>query len=174
MDAAKDGVKISEKIISQLHQKFGGNMMAKLIDITGKRFGRLVVIERSKKCDKRKHTYWICKCDCGNEKVISREHLIHETTKSCGCLGKEVKRITIKKNIKKFIDNPNATSRNQSTGIKNIRYAPNQGFACYEVSIIRENNKYRQYFSTLREAERAKEYVLKRYKKGVPNWYGKL
>lgn len=144
--------------------------MAKVIDITGQRFGRLVVIDRSKKRDKRRNTYWICKCDCGNEKVINKTYLLRKHTRSCGCLRKELQ----KDRVKKFIDNPKATSRNISTGIKNIRYAPNQGFACYEVSIIRENIQYRQYFPTLREAERAKQYVLDRYKKGISNWYQKL
>lgn len=31
-------------------------------------------------------TQWLCKCDCGNEKIISRECLINGDTKSCGCL----------------------------------------------------------------------------------------
>ena len=34
-------------------------------DLTGKRFGRLVVIEDAG-LDKHSHRVWKCKCDCGN------------------------------------------------------------------------------------------------------------
>lgn len=34
-------------------------------------------------------TTWLCKCDCGNEKVVKRAGLVNGTTKSCGCLHKE-------------------------------------------------------------------------------------
>ncbi|KSU00915.1 hypothetical protein LKF24_0428 [Lactococcus lactis subsp. lactis] len=61
-----------------------------------------------------------------------------------------------------------------STGIKNISYKPEQGIACFVVNIIRDKRKYSQYFPTLKEAERAKEYVLSRYKKGISNWNEKL
>lgn len=65
--------------------------MPKLIDITGKRFGRLVVIKRinSDKWDKPK---WLCKCDCKCEKeiIVSSGNLRMGHTKSCGCLRKEI------------------------------------------------------------------------------------
>lgn len=44
-------------------------------DITGVRFGRLVVVEKtgSKKSRKRgSKSLWLCKCDCGNEKIVLR------------------------------------------------------------------------------------------------------
>lgn len=41
---------------------------------------------------KKKRSYWLCKCDCGNDIVVSIGHLRNGHTKSCGCL-KKVKRI---------------------------------------------------------------------------------
>jgi len=43
-----------------------------LIDITGIRFGRLVVMERAtKKVSKsNKKAYWLCRCDCGKQVVV--------------------------------------------------------------------------------------------------------
>lgn len=57
----------------------------KRINLTGKRFGRLTVIsfdESSKK--------WLCKCDCGNQKLVGRCHLMDGHSRSCGCLNSEI------------------------------------------------------------------------------------
>lgn len=61
-----------------------------LNNLIGKRFGRLIVIERAEN-DKNNKARWLCRCDCGNEKIISRHDLTKSgrTTKSCGCLWKE-------------------------------------------------------------------------------------
>lgn len=56
----------------------------KFKDLTGKRFGRLVVIHRAE--DRNDRTQWLCKCDCGGERTTSSVCLIKGTTKSCGCL----------------------------------------------------------------------------------------
>ena len=57
-------------------------------DITGKRFGRLVVIKRVGK--KRSFALWLCKCDCGNFNEVTSRSLINGNSKSCGCLSREV------------------------------------------------------------------------------------
>ena len=63
--------------------------MGNFIDKTGKRFGRLIVIERSGS-DKWGNSMWLCRCDCGTEKVIRGEKLNSGQTKSCGCLMREL------------------------------------------------------------------------------------
>jgi len=40
--------------------------------------------------DKEK-SYWLCKCDCGNEIVVIGNNLKRGTTNSCGCLAKELR-----------------------------------------------------------------------------------
>jgi hypothetical protein len=66
----------------------------KLIDLTGMRFGRLVVINFSKRDGKS--SYWNCICDCGNEHIVRSDVLRKGISKSCGCLQIELlrKRIT--------------------------------------------------------------------------------
>ena len=65
--------------------------MGSLIDLTGKRFGKLVVIQkvgsriRGIKC-KVKTPLWKCKCDCGNVSEVKRDHMMKGHIKSCGCL----------------------------------------------------------------------------------------
>jgi len=61
--------------------------MSKLIDLTGKRFGRLTVLERDTTV--KGTPVWICKCDCGTIKKIRGLHLKNGVTLSCGCLNKE-------------------------------------------------------------------------------------
>lgn len=54
-----------------------------LIDISGRRYGRLVVLRRSGTCYPIR---WNCKCDCGNTKVVRGTELKCGNTKSCGCI----------------------------------------------------------------------------------------
>lgn len=63
--------------------------MGKAIDLTGQRFGRLVVVCRAEKLY-GKQSAWLCKCDCGNEKVVAAQSLRSGATTSCGCYHKEV------------------------------------------------------------------------------------
>ena len=55
--------------------------------LTGMRFGKLTVIKQVPNPDgnKNKRTYWLCKCDCGNEKAVWVKYLNNGSTKSCGC-----------------------------------------------------------------------------------------
>lgn len=54
----------------------------------GEVFGRLTVIER--RPDRRSIKYYLCQCVCGNTKAIAGTSLIKETSRSCGCLQKDV------------------------------------------------------------------------------------
>lgn len=56
----------------------------KAIDLTGRRFGRLCVKEKSLTPYK-----WICECECGNKKEVWMYSLINGVTKSCGCISIE-------------------------------------------------------------------------------------
>lgn len=70
--------------------------MTRFIDLTGQKFGRLTVIKRADvKLKRGEAVRWVCKCDCGNTKIISRNSLCSHHTKSCGCLNKE-KRVSNK------------------------------------------------------------------------------
>ena len=71
--------------------------MAKLKDLTGLKFNRLTVIKlhhtqkifrKNKQIYENKY-YWLCKCECGNEKVIEGSYLRNNRIKSCGCLLSE-------------------------------------------------------------------------------------
>lgn len=61
------------------------------IDMTGQRFGRLLVVGFAGRASYRT-AKWLCRCDCGVEKVFFRPALMSGTTNSCGCLQRETAR----------------------------------------------------------------------------------
>lgn len=58
--------------------------MSKFIDITGKRYNNLVVVERMKNAPNGV-TVWKCICDCGNTTIVRGSNLKNGSVKSCGC-----------------------------------------------------------------------------------------
>jgi hypothetical protein len=67
-------------------------MGKKLVDLTGQRFGRLMVIGQAPSVITDANVYrtmWHCQCDCGNKAVVGGENLKMGITKSCGCLRRE-------------------------------------------------------------------------------------
>lgn len=61
--------------------------MPPLKDLTGQRFGRLIVVERD---TSRNGVYWLCRCDCGKTVSVRAYNLTSSSTKSCGCLNNEL------------------------------------------------------------------------------------
>lgn len=77
-----------------------------MVDLSNKRFGRLVVLEYAGK------TVWKCRCDCGNYKLVTAGHLKDGHTKSCGCLknkyrAKNKRLLSIWRNMLERCDNEN-------------------------------------------------------------------
>ena len=70
-----------------------------LIDLTGRRFGRLTVLRRSGTYHYKRggsdHTcpLWLCRCDCGAEAEILGNNLRAGRSRSCGCLRSETSRM---------------------------------------------------------------------------------
>ena len=66
--------------------------MSSVKDKTGMRFGRLTVISRAgdRFANGKRLIMWLCKCDCGNYKVIRSGNLKKgSSTRSCGCYKRE-------------------------------------------------------------------------------------
>lgn len=66
--------------------------MREMIDLTGKKFGRLTVVgldHRKKRKNGGHDIYWLCNCDCGNSAVVLGSSLRYGDTRSCGCLNRE-------------------------------------------------------------------------------------
>lgn len=64
--------------------------MSKINDLTGKKFGRLIVLERGlNDSSKRKRVRWQCRCECGKQVLVLSTNLIQGYIRSCGCLNKD-------------------------------------------------------------------------------------
>ena len=58
-------------------------------DLSGQRFSRLLVIERSVDGKDGKPMF-LCRCDCGNKSIVKSQNLRGGTTTSCGCYVREI------------------------------------------------------------------------------------
>lgn len=62
--------------------------MAKSKDLVGKTYGRLTVTEKSGSV--KGQVNWLCRCECGNTKIVPTASLNFGNTRSCGCIQKEI------------------------------------------------------------------------------------
>lgn len=104
------GNQINVPIVS-LTQKWRGSCGCllggtKCQNLVGKKFGRLTVLKSVGRLpypmDKNHKTQpaWECLCDCGKKVIKISRALLHDKTKSCGCLQKEIGSINGRKNVK--------------------------------------------------------------------------
>ena len=71
--------------------------MSRLKNLTGQRFGRLVVVSRASDYvtpKGQRKTRWLCNCDCGKEHITTATNLQTGKTQSCGCWSNEDRRRT--------------------------------------------------------------------------------
>lgn len=87
---------LSHTIDTQPFKPFVPDPRGHMKMLTGKRFGRLLVVSIYNKV--KRHVYWLCLCDCKNWTVVAGSNLIKESkpTRSCGCLHKELQRASVK------------------------------------------------------------------------------
>lgn len=60
--------------------------MGKMIDLTGRTFGRLKVLYRYHENDKHGKAQWMCECSCGQQVIVLGNNLRQKLSKSCGCV----------------------------------------------------------------------------------------
>lgn len=83
----REGSLVSTGLISSCGCLWDESQAARRKDLSGKRYGRLVVLSRIDNTDRSR---WNCKCDCGNIKDVDQAKLINGETRSCGCLRAEL------------------------------------------------------------------------------------
>lgn len=66
--------------------------MGFVIDLIGKKFGRLKVVSQVEKRTVARQVKWSCICDCGKSTIVLGNKLKRGHTKSCGCLADENRR----------------------------------------------------------------------------------
>lgn len=74
--------------------------MGKFVDLSGNRFGKLTALRIEEK--RGNYYYYLCRCDCGNMKIVRGTNLKDGSIRSCGCLADESKRNNHKKKLNSY------------------------------------------------------------------------
>lgn len=72
-----------------MQRKFYVRSGRPVLNLTGNRYGRLVVIgpaEPNIRGNGYSRSRWLCRCDCGKEKIVMEDNLVRGHTRSCGCM----------------------------------------------------------------------------------------
>ena len=64
--------------------------MSNAVDLTGRRFGRLVVVGFAPNLSSPGRKYYFCRCYCGKTKAVRYDGLLSGAVVSCGCYKREV------------------------------------------------------------------------------------
>ncbi len=148
-------------------------MAQKTTDLTGKRFGRWLVIKRINHKDHRNKYRWECLCDCGNTKEVRSDTLLAGVSRSCGCLRDEI----LHNHAYKSINNLTGQKFGNLLVLRKAKYRPKsiKGSVCWlclcdcgsfvilpSHSLSSGNTKscgcYRKNFRILHGQSRTKEY----------------
>lgn len=114
------------------------------IDITGQRFGRLVVIERVLRHSANGNACWCCRCDCGNEVVVDVQRLRTGVTRSCGCLRQELvrKRALTNEAFRKTQGNVDALKNSSGVFLCSIKRTRRNHTGIVGVSFDKQSGRY--------------------------------
>jgi len=130
-------------------------------DITGQRFGRLEVLEKT---DARSgcNIVWKCLCSCGNICHVSGVKLRNGHTQSCGCKHDETARKTMLqlRETRPYVDGTDVyliskmtVRKDNKTGTRGVHW--DKGSGCYRAMITFKNKTYG--LGRYRDLEKAKE-----------------
>ncbi len=81
------------------------SMVQKFIDLTGRKFGRLLVTRMHERRASNGSVRWFCKCDCGTERVYEIGNAKRDG--SCGCIASERLAKTFSSRLENYIPEPN-------------------------------------------------------------------
>lgn len=87
--------------------------MRKRLDLTGQRYGKLTVLRPAESIGT--YTFWVCRCDCGQETVVRTSNLRGGRTKSCGCQRRTA--VAEKARIRSM-------NKNNTSGVSGVEWLP--------------------------------------------------
>src|SRR5699024_11157121 len=89
---------------------------ANLNDLTGQRFGRLLVTERAGTA-KGRHVLWACACECGGSVDVAASNLVRGNSRSCGCIRAEISELAAARTPKRRAPAVRAWPRVAAAGV---------------------------------------------------------
>lgn len=128
-------------------------------DLTGQIFGRLTVIKYYGINKNRSHC-WLCKCECGNERVATHSNLKKGFTQSCGCLRKEAMSDKMKKQLNNWWQDEEY--REKQNEMKKEMWQDEE----YREKMIKKGEEHPCYNQSLTEEDRQD----RRLQEGYNNW----
>ena len=123
--------------------------MAKFLDLTGKRFGKLTVVKRGQ--TKSNHVRWECACDCGNTTESRVDALRNGTAKSCGCLHNEEMRLRLKKHGHSTREKRTRTYQSWNMMMDRCNNTKNPSYKHYGERGIRVCERWHEYENFLKD-----------------------
>lgn len=81
-------ISVSQSALQSNNTKSCGHLNFLRENIIGKKYNRWTVLEYIN--NKNNKSYYLCQCECGTKKEIERSKLVSGSSKSCGCLRKEI------------------------------------------------------------------------------------
>lgn len=147
------------------------NQGGRFEDLTGRRFGRLTVLEAAplEKPDGGAKTGWRCRCECGNEIVIPRRALVSSGTQSCGCLIGEQARKRVSHDVGHFagtsvsaIRPERGANSNSKSGVKGVYWSNREQCWIAKITFQRKDITIGR-FSTKEAAKKARKQAEERY-----------
>lgn len=134
------------------------------LDLTAKRFGKLVAVKYSH--FENDGAYWVCKCDCENETVVLVANLTRGNTTSCGCNANYTKFAEKARTLKEELRVGNVmvpslyrkTDYNSKTGVKGVTTVKRANRCKYKVTIGIINKRiYGGLYDNVEEATAARK-----------------
>ena len=152
------------------------------IDLTGKRFGRLVAIKPADHSSSKGNLIWLCRCDCGNYIEVDGQRLRRGETRSCGCLRRDQSREVAQTNeqFQKNVGNSTHFFNDDGVPFASIRRSKRNKSGHVGVSYDKKTNRWvsrlmydghyvlLKTFETFDEAVEARENAEDRYLKNKP------
>lgn len=120
-----------------------------MIDLTGIKFGRLIVLELNHK-DKYRNSYWKCICVCKKTVICQRSNLVSGKTKSCGCIHNEF----LKKQFTKhgqYLSKTYSCWRNMKARCNNPNHPGYNSYGGRGIKVCKRWNKFENFLKDMGE-----------------------
>jgi 5-methylcytosine-specific restriction endonuclease McrA len=84
-DCGREYTAAIQRLLSGRTRSCGCRLKKEFVDLTGRRYRKLLVVSRLGSMYPSRAVFWVCRCDCGNETTVTTTELNRGVARSCGC-----------------------------------------------------------------------------------------